>query len=59
MLEIVETESEEQIRKARQLFQEYAAGLGFDLCFQDFEVELTQLPGEYAPPHRPAFACCS
>lgn len=32
------------------LFREYQQGLGVSLCFQDFERELAELPGAYAPP---------
>lgn len=32
------------------VFREYAVSLGFDLCFQDFEGEIVNLPGDYAPP---------
>ena len=34
----------------RQLFQDYQADLGIDLCFQGFEQELQSLPGDYAEP---------
>lgn len=51
MLTIVSADSPEQVERVRVLFQEYAAWLGVDLGFQDFEEELKQLPGDYAPPH--------
>lgn len=49
-VKLVHASSEQQVSIARELFLEYAASLGFDLGFQDFERELDELPGEYAPP---------
>lgn len=34
----------------RDIFLEYAGTLSVNLDFQDFEAELTALPGDYAPP---------
>jgi ribosomal protein S18 acetylase RimI-like enzyme len=50
MLSFVEAESREQIDEVRELWREYAAWLEVDLCFQNFEKELAELPGRYAPP---------
>jgi ribosomal protein S18 acetylase RimI-like enzyme len=50
MLNLVQVESAAQIAQARALFEEYAAWLGINLCFQNFERELAELPGNYTPP---------
>ena len=51
LTEIIRAQTPENIEHARTLFKEYAAWLEIDLCFQNFEKELAELPGEYAPPN--------
>jgi ribosomal protein S18 acetylase RimI-like enzyme len=40
----------DEVAVVRSMFREYAASLDVDLCFQDFDGELAQLPGYYAAP---------
>jgi len=49
-LSLAQVETPAQIAHARELFREYAQSLGFSLCFQNFDKELADLPGDYTPP---------
>lgn len=40
----------DDLAMVRALFVDYQASLDIDLCFQGFEEELANLPGEYAEP---------
>ncbi len=48
---LIQAQSAEEIHHGRKLFEEYAAGLEINLCFQNFDKELAELPGEYLPPN--------
>ncbi|MDM0077556.1 GNAT family N-acetyltransferase [Variovorax sp. J2P1-59] len=39
-----------ELEAARAIFRDYAASLGVDLGFQNFDDELAHLPGDYAEP---------
>jgi len=49
-LAIFQAESAAQLAEVRALFREYAGSLNFSLQFQNFDRELAELPGDYAPP---------
>lgn len=48
----------DDLQTVRELFLDYQAGLGIDLCFQGFEAELAELPGAYAPPEGTLLLAC-
>lgn len=50
-IQLITPSTPEQLAAVRLLFTEYAEQLGIDLCFQNFEAELAELPGEYRAPN--------
>lgn len=50
MFTIKQVESAEEIEQTRDLFHEYVTWLGVNLCFQNYDKEVAELPGEYVPP---------
>lgn len=49
-VEIVQAVTPADWRVARALVEEYAAGLGVDLCFQNFAHEMDHIAEAYSPP---------
>ena len=49
-MQLVAGHTPECIPVVRELFREYAGATGLDFCFQNFDQELAELPGKYAPP---------
>ena len=55
LIEVTAPASAPDLDEVRTIFREYAEGLGVDLCFQNFEQELADLPGDYAEPRGALF----
>ena len=49
-MQLVAGHTTEYLAVVRELFVEYAQATGLDFCFQNFDRELAELPGRYAPP---------
>jgi len=54
---LIQVESGPALELIRSLFLEYAQSLDFNLCFQNFDLELRELPGVYRPPHGRLILC--
>ena len=49
-MQILAAHASNHLAVVRELFTEYANSIEIDLCFQSFDRELAELPGQYAPP---------
>jgi putative acetyltransferase len=50
MANLLQADFEKHLPLIREIFEEYARSLGFDLHFQEFQKEVAELPGDYGPP---------
>ena len=49
-MRVIQVQSAPDLQHVRELFAEYVEWLGINLCFQNYDKELAELPGDYAPP---------
>ena len=49
-IDLIVPDSPDAWEAARAILRDYAASLTVDLSFQNFELELAALPGEYTAP---------
>ena len=47
VIEILSPRHEADLLQTKEIFLTYAKAINIDLCFQDFETELANLPGDY------------
>lgn len=59
MIKILQAETAEQIEQAQKLFREYEKVLDLNLCFQNFDEEVLNLPGKYGAPEGRLFLAFS